>query len=130
MPIPAAAGVVVSVVHLVSGWPVTTWWLAAMWIVIVGLAGFLMVSTWRFWSGKEITLSGRHPFRMMVLLGVLIYLQVHFSEVVLFACCFAYMFSGLGARAAYSAQRRRQGIRRGNAPLENISMSAPEEHSH
>jgi CDP-diacylglycerol---serine O-phosphatidyltransferase len=130
MPIPAAAGVIVSVVHLVSGWPVTSWWLAAIWIGVVGLAGFLMVSTWRFWSGKEISLSGRHPFQLIVLLGVLIYLLVHFSEVLLFACCFAYMFSGLAARAAYSAQRRRKGIRRDNPPIETMSISAPEEHSH
>jgi CDP-diacylglycerol--serine O-phosphatidyltransferase len=107
MPIPAAAGVIVSVVH-----------------------GFLMVSTWRFWSGKEINLSGRHPFQLMVLLGVLIYVLVHFSEVLLFLCCFAYMFSGLGARAAYSAQRRRKGRQRNSVPLENLPLHPPEEHSH
>jgi len=130
MPIPAAAGVLAAVVHLVSGWPVTNWWLAALWIGVVGLAGFLMVSTWRFWSGKEINLSGRHPFQLIVLLGVLIYLLVHFSEVLLFLCCFIYMFSGLVARAAYSAQRRRK-KREGNSnTLENISIHAPEEHSH
>jgi CDP-diacylglycerol---serine O-phosphatidyltransferase len=130
MPIPAAAGVLAAVVHLVSGWPVTNWWLATLWIGVVGLAGFLMVSTWRFWSGKEINLSGRHPFQLIVLLGVLIYLLVHFSEVLLFLCCFIYMFSGLVARAAYSAQRRRK-KREGNSnTLESISIHTPEEHSH
>ena len=58
-----------------------------VWLGVVGLTGFLMVSTWRFWSGKEINLSGRHPFQFIVLLGVLIYLLVHFSEVLLFLCC-------------------------------------------
>jgi CDP-diacylglycerol--serine O-phosphatidyltransferase len=89
-----------------------------------------MVSTWRFWSGKEINLSGRHPFQLIVLLGVLIYVLVHFSEVLLFLCCFAYMFSGLAARAAYSAQRRRKRNQDGRAPIENITIQAPEEHSH
>jgi CDP-diacylglycerol---serine O-phosphatidyltransferase len=130
MPIPAAAGVIVSVVHLVSGWPVTNWWLAVLWIGVVGLSGFLMVSTWRFWSGKEINLSRRHPFQLMVLLGLMIYALVHFSEILLFLCCFAYMFSGLAARAAYSAQRRRKGRQHGIAPIENITIQAPEEHSH
>lgn len=130
MPIPAAAGVIVSVVHLVNGTPVPYWWLAAVWIAVVGLAGFLMVSTWRFWSGKEINLSGRHPFQVIVLLGVLIYLLVHFSEVLLFLCCFAYMFSGLAARAAYSAQRRRKRRDGDSLALENITIQAPEEHSH
>jgi CDP-diacylglycerol--serine O-phosphatidyltransferase len=97
---------------------------------VVGLSGFLMVSTWRFWSGKEINLSGRHPFQLIVLLGVLIYLLVHFSEVLLFLCCFAYMFSGLAARAAYSAQRRRKRQTLDSASAENIPLHAPEEHSH
>jgi CDP-diacylglycerol---serine O-phosphatidyltransferase len=130
MPIPAAAGVLASVVHLVNGTPVPSWWLGALWIAVVGLAGFLMVSTWRFWSGKEINLSGRHPFQLMVLLGVVIYAVVAFSEVLLFLCCFAYMFSGLAARAAYSAHRRRKGRMRDTGPLENVTIHAPEEHSH
>jgi CDP-diacylglycerol---serine O-phosphatidyltransferase len=118
------------VVHLVSGWPVTNQWLAALWIGVVGLAGFLMVSTWRFWSGKEINFSRRHPFQVMVLLGLVIYALVHFSEELLFLCCFAYMFSGLVARAAYSAQRRRKGQNRGNEPVENLQIHAPKEQSH
>jgi CDP-diacylglycerol--serine O-phosphatidyltransferase len=126
MPIPAAAGVLVSVVHLVNGTPIPNWWLGVTWIGVVGLAGFLMVSTWRFWSGKEINLSGRHPFRLIILLGFLIYALVAFSEVLVFLCCFAYMFSGLAARAAYSAQRRRQ--KRMVVPLENVTIHAPEEH--
>lgn len=130
MPIPAAAGVLASVVHLVSGWPMTYWWLAVLWIVVVGLAGFLMVSTWRFWSGKEINFSRRHPFQLMVLLGLVIYALVHFSEELLFVCCFAYMFSGLVARAAYSAHRRRKGRQRDTSSMENMAIRAPEEHSH
>jgi CDP-diacylglycerol--serine O-phosphatidyltransferase len=118
MPIPAAAGVVASVVHLVRGTPIPNWWLAAVWLCVVGLTGFLMVSRWRFWSGKEITLSGRHPVRLMVVLGVLIYALVAFSEVLLFVCCFAYMFSGVAARAAYSAHRRRRTAHPLPAPLE------------
>ena len=58
------------------------------------------------------------------------YLLVHFSEVLLFLCCFAYMFSGLGARAAYSAQRRRKRREGDSVALENITIHAPEEHSH
>jgi CDP-diacylglycerol--serine O-phosphatidyltransferase len=128
MPIPAAAGVLVSVVHLVNGTPVPYWWLGLVWIGVVALAGFLMVSTWRFWSGKEISLSGRHPFQLSVLIGILIYSLVAFSEVLVFLCCFAYMFSGLAARAAYTAQRRRQ--KRLLAAPENVPIHVPEEHSH
>ncbi len=63
MPIPAAAGIIAAVVHFFGGVPVFNWWLATTWLVLVGILGFLMVSTWRFWSGKELNLAARHPFR-------------------------------------------------------------------
>jgi len=106
MPIPAAAGMIVAVVHG-FGRPIFNWWLAAIWLLLVGLIGFLMVSTWRFWSGKEINLSRRQPIRWIVLLGLVIYLLVFFSRVVLLIIAFVYMFSGIVARAAYGRQRRK-----------------------
>ncbi len=64
MPIPAAAGLLAAVVHFFGGIPVGDgeWWVAIPWLLLVGLSAFLMVSTWRFWSGKEINLSRSHPF--------------------------------------------------------------------
>jgi CDP-diacylglycerol--serine O-phosphatidyltransferase len=108
MPIPAAAGVLASMVHMLNGTPVFNGWFAIAWMVVVGLCGFLMVSTWRFWSGKEINFSRRHPFRLIVLLGLMFYALVNFSSYILPICFFAYLFSGVVARAAYSAQRRRK----------------------
>ena len=32
-------------------------WLSVVWIALVAFTGFLMVSSWRFWSGKEIDFS-------------------------------------------------------------------------
>lgn len=116
MPIPAAAGLIAAVVHFFNGVPVFNWWLAVTWMCLVGLVGFLMVSTWRFWSGKEINLSNRHPFQLMVLLGVLVYALVAWSQVLLFAFAFIYMFSGIFARAAYSWSRARRSEAHG-APL-------------
>jgi CDP-diacylglycerol---serine O-phosphatidyltransferase len=106
MPIPAAAGVIAAVVHFFLGIPVPNWRVAIMWMLLVFLVGLLMVSTWRFWSGKEINLTDRHPFQSMVLLGLTIYATVTFSRYVLLAMAFLYMFSGIFARAAYSWQRR------------------------
>src|SRR5579872_7135457 len=105
MPIPAAAGIIAAVVHGFVGLPIFTWWLAILWGLLVGFIGFLMVSTWRFWSGKEINLTGRQPFRWIVLLGVSIYLLVFFSRAVLLVLAFVYMFSGVIARLAYSWRR-------------------------
>lgn len=105
MPIPAGAALVAAVIHAFLGWPVSTWWVAAIWALLVAFIGFLMVSTWRFWSGKEINLTGRQPFRWIVLLGLGIYLLVFFSREALILLAFAYMFSGVIARLAYSWRR-------------------------
>jgi len=102
MPIPAAAGVIAAVVHFFSGTPVPNWRIAIMWMALVLVVGLLMVSTWRFWSGKEINLADRHPFRLIVLMGLAIYGTVFFSQYVLLAVAFVYMFSGIFARAAVS----------------------------
>jgi CDP-diacylglycerol---serine O-phosphatidyltransferase len=108
MPIPAAAGLLAATVHFCYGYPVREWWVAAIWLCLVGLAGFLMVSTWRFWSGKEINLSRSHPFQLLFLLAIILYVVIRFSNVVLFALALTYMFSGIWARAAYGWSRRRR----------------------
>jgi CDP-diacylglycerol--serine O-phosphatidyltransferase len=108
MPIPAAAGLLATTVHFFGGYPVTEWWVAIAWMCLVGLAGFLMVSTWRFWSGKEIDLSRAHPFRLLLVMAIVMYSMIRFSQVVLFAIALVYMFSGIWARAAYSWSRRRR----------------------
>ena len=110
MPIPAAAGIVAAVVHGFVGWPIFNVWIAATWALLVGFVGFLMVSTWRFWSGKEINLTGRQPFRWIVFLGLSIYLLVFFSREVLLMLALAYMFSGVLARLAYSWRRHRKTV--------------------
>jgi len=108
MPIPAAAGLLATTVHLCYGYPVQERWVAAIWLILVGLSGFLMVSTWRFWSGKEINLSRRHPFQILLLLATFFYIVYRFSHGALFALGLLYMFSGIWARAAYSWSRRRR----------------------
>ena len=113
MPIPAAAGLLAATVHFFGGYPVTEWWVAIPWMCLVGLAGFLMVSTWRFWSGKEIDLSRAHPFRLLPVMAMVLYVMIRFSQVVMFAIALIYMFSGIWARAAYSWSRRRRRGRSG-----------------
>ena len=71
MPIPAAAGLLAATVHLCYGYPVEAWWIAIIWVSFVGLTGFLMVSTWRFWSGKEINFSRAHPFQLLLPLALI-----------------------------------------------------------
>jgi CDP-diacylglycerol--serine O-phosphatidyltransferase len=108
MPIPAAAGLLAATIHLCYGIPVQWWWIAVPWLLMVGLSGFLMVSTWRFWSGKEINFSRRHPFQILVPMLIVLYVSLRYSNVVLFLVALTYMFSGIWARAAYSWSRRRR----------------------
>jgi CDP-diacylglycerol--serine O-phosphatidyltransferase len=108
MPIPAAAGLLAATVHLCNGIPVQAWWVSILWLVLVALAGFLMVSTWRFWSGKEIDLGRAHPVRLLFVIPIVLYFVIRFSQVVLFLIALTYMFSGIWARTAYGWSRRRR----------------------
>jgi CDP-diacylglycerol--serine O-phosphatidyltransferase len=108
MPIPAAAGLIAACVHFEYGIPVQAWWIALIWLANVGISGFLMVSTWRFWSGKELSLSRRHPFQVLFLISIVLFVVLKYSQVVIFSLALIYMFSGIWARAAYSWSRRRR----------------------
>jgi len=125
MPIPAAAGLLASTVHFFYGIPVQEWWVALIWLLLVGLGGFLMVSTWRFWSGKEINLSRSHPFQLLLVIAIVLYIMIRFSNVFFFAGALIYMFSGIWARAAYSWSRRRR-KRPGGGPASASEPGAPE----
>ncbi len=108
MPIPAAAGVVASVVHCFNGSPVDTTWIAFLWLAFLLFVGFLMVSRWRFWSGKEIALGQQHTMRFFVVLMVLGVLLARFSQYLLIAVALGYTVSGLIARIVYAAQSRQR----------------------
>ena len=110
MPIPASAGMIAAAVHFFRGEPLTVWWMSVVWMGLVGLIGFLMVSTWRFWSGKEINLFNRHPFRLLVVMGAAVYAVAVFSQVLLLVMAVFYMCSGIFSRAAYSWSRRRKPV--------------------
>jgi CDP-diacylglycerol---serine O-phosphatidyltransferase len=106
MPIPAGAGVIAAVVHFAKGDPVLSWWLSVIWLLLLLAAGFLMVSTWRFYSFKDIDLRSRHPFTVIVLVGALIAAVAFFSRYALFVIGLAYMTSGVVVRLFYVLRRR------------------------
>ena len=119
MPIPSAAGVVASVVHCFDGSPIDTTWIAFLWLGLILFISFLMVSRWRFWSGKEITLGQQHTMRMFVVLMGIGDLLARLSQVVLIVVALSYTVSGLLARIVYAAQRQR--ARREQASLQTIT---------
>jgi CDP-diacylglycerol---serine O-phosphatidyltransferase len=107
MPIPAGAGVIAAVVHFRDGEPMQSWYTALVWVAMVATVGYLMVSTWRFYSFKDIDFRSRHPFRLIVLLAALIAGIAAFSGPVLFAAALLYMFSGVFWRLQWMFRRRR-----------------------
>jgi CDP-diacylglycerol--serine O-phosphatidyltransferase len=108
MPIPAGAGVIASVVHCFRGEWIDDPRIAIVWMLLLVGTGFLMVSNWRFWSGKEIETGTRMPFQVVVLLCLGIAVIWKFSELALIAISLGYLVSGLLARIAYGWQRRRR----------------------
>ena len=107
MPIPAGAGVIAAVVHFERGSPLISWYTALTWLAMVAAVGYLMVSTWRFYSFKDIDFRTRHPFRLIILLGLLFALIWSFSRQVLFAIALLYTFSGVFWRLQWIFRRRR-----------------------
>ncbi len=108
MPIPAGAGVIAAVVHFSGGDPLEWWGSAVTWLVIVVTAAYLMVSTWRFYSFKDIDLRTRQPFRLIVLFGGLFAGVWFFSRPVLFVIALTYMASGVFWRLQWVFRRRRK----------------------
>ncbi|HYA95000.1 MAG TPA: CDP-diacylglycerol--serine O-phosphatidyltransferase [Terriglobales bacterium] len=107
MPIPAGAGVVAAIVHFAKGDPIFTWWLSLIWLLLLLAAAFLMVSTWRFYSFKDLDLRSRHPFTVIVLVGILIASIALFSRYALFVIGITYMLSGVVVRLFYVLRPRR-----------------------
>jgi len=106
MPIPAGAGVIAAVVHFESGDPIVSWYTALTWLAMVAAVGYLMVSTWRFYSFKDIDFRSRHPFRSILFLGALFAGIWFFSRPMLFVVALLYMISGVFWRLQWVFRRR------------------------
>lgn len=106
MPIPAGAGVIAAVVHFAAGVPVMSWWTGASWLMMVVVVGYLMVSTWRFYSFKDIDFRSRRPFRLIILMAMVGSLIWFFSRPVLFIIAIFYMASGVLWRLQWIFRRK------------------------
>src|SRR5207244_1218408 len=81
--IPAGAGMVASVVYASGSSPIHYWPFAVAWLALLALLSFLMVSTWRYYSFKDINLQRPRSFLIAIGLGSLIYLIWNYSQPVL-----------------------------------------------
>lgn len=108
MPIPAGAGVIAAVVHFFHGSPIDDWRMSFLWVGLIIGTGFLMVSSWRFWSGKEVGTDGKKTYRVFVIIGIVGTLIYLFSDYMLMLIALGYLVSGVLARLAYSWGRGRR----------------------
>jgi CDP-diacylglycerol--serine O-phosphatidyltransferase len=106
MPIPAGAGVIAAVVHFSRGEPISSTTAAIAWLLLIIATGYLMVSTWRFYSFKDIDLRMRQPFRLIILFALFFAAIWYFSEWVLFVLALTYMFSGVFWRLQWVFRRK------------------------
>lgn len=106
LPIPAAAGMVAAVVYAGGFGALTDWYFAAAFLALIGLLSFLMVSTWRYRSFKDLNLL--HPRSPLSLLffASLIFLLWNYSRPVLLAIGTLYVGSGVAVRIAGVLKRR------------------------
>ncbi len=106
LPIPAAAALVAAIVYICDGEPVQSWPLSLAWLVLLALLSFLMVSTWRYQSFKDIQLLRPRSWLTFVLWGSMIYLLWTYTQQVLLAITTAYVASGIAVRIGGIIRRR------------------------
>jgi CDP-diacylglycerol--serine O-phosphatidyltransferase len=126
MPIPSAAACIAAVVYAMDSTPLEWWPASVAWLALIGLLSFLMVSTWRYPSFKDINLAHPRSPLTVVLLGILIYLVWNFSRSVLLALAAAYVSSGIIIRAGGIIRRRLRGFRQTVAPQAPAPQDGPE----
>jgi len=106
LPIPAAAGAIASIVYASDG-NVLHWWpFSAAWIALLFLLAFLMVSTWRYPSFKDLNFARPRSPLTLVLVGSFIYLIKLFSQPVLLGMAACYVGSGIAIRIGGLLRRR------------------------
>jgi len=106
LPIPAGAGMVAAVIYAADSQPLTAWYLTAAWLLLLALLAFLMVSTWRYRSFKDLSLVRPRSPIWVVFLGMLIYLCFYYSQAVLLCMATMYVISGVAVRIAGVLKRK------------------------
>lgn len=117
MPIPAAGGAVAATVHFFLT-PIRDAAAGTIMVGVVFLLAFLMVSTIRYPSLKQLTL-GRRSHLTILLIALLVALVYNYSRWTLLIIAVAYSLSGIGGRI-YSLLRRRKPL--SEAPVAELGQ--------
>ena len=106
LPIPAAATMVASVVFAFDGEPLEWWPVSVFWLALLLLLGFLMVSTWRYYSFKGINLTRPFSPLLIILLAAFIYGLWNYAQGMLLIMMSTYVASGVLIRLGGIVRRR------------------------
>jgi CDP-diacylglycerol--serine O-phosphatidyltransferase len=107
--IPAAAAVIAAIIFAAGSTPLTSWTLSVAWLALLALLSFLMVSTWRYPSFKELSLLRPQSRFTLIIAATLIYLIWAMPRPVLLAMALAYVSSGIVIRVGGILKRRFKG---------------------
>jgi CDP-diacylglycerol--serine O-phosphatidyltransferase len=99
LPIPGGAAVIAAVVHWAK-YPVNDWIYGVIWMIVVGLVSFFMVSRLRYPTFKTVDLRRRRSYMGIILIGIAVYAIWAYSEYVLLVVAVVYAFYGPAARLA------------------------------
>lgn len=94
LPCPAAAGLIAATVHAVKS-PIEDWRWSVFWMVVVLGDAALMSSTVRYRSFKDIPVLARQRSIFVIVIGLLVWLIVAYSEVVLMVMATVFVASGV-----------------------------------
>jgi CDP-diacylglycerol--serine O-phosphatidyltransferase len=119
LPIPAGAGMVAAVIFALGSLPITDPGWSVVWVALLGLLSFLMVSAWRYWSFKDLNLLRPRSPLILVLMCLVIYAIWNWAHVMLLVLATIYVSSGIVIRVGGM-------IRRGGKP--KPPMPAPQDH--
>jgi CDP-diacylglycerol--serine O-phosphatidyltransferase len=98
LPIPAAALLVVAVVYAANSDPIRSLMACFAWMGLLCLLSFLMVSTWRYYSFKDLNLLHPRSPLTIILFASLIYLIWFYSQLTLLSLAMIYVGSGIVIR--------------------------------
>ena len=104
LPIPAAAGVIAAIVHFRQR-PIELVGSAGLWCLLVALLAFLMISSVRYPSFKDLDLKKPLPRTAIVATAMLIGLIFYYSGIVLLLMAITYLASGPVARLSQTVRR-------------------------
>ncbi len=104
--IPSGAAVIASIVYACDGVPLRFWSWSLVWLALLALLSFLMVSTWRYPSFKDLSLTRPRSPLTIILLGSVIFLVWRFPQPALLAVSVTYMLSGIVIRIGGAIRRR------------------------